>query len=82
MVLYRVLDRLKIDLDERLGEARLLELGEIEELARAAGAAYPLKRSRKSRRGLSPLHGALAMSGRLPRWRHHGHSLDTGWLGG
>lgn len=34
MVLYRVLDRLKIDLDERLGEARLLELGEIEELAR------------------------------------------------
>jgi integrase len=34
MVLYRVLDRLKIDLDERLGEARLLELGEIEELVR------------------------------------------------
>jgi integrase len=34
MVLYRVFDRLKIDLDERLGEARLLELGEIEELVR------------------------------------------------
>jgi integrase len=34
MVLYLVLGRLKIDLDERLGQARLLELGEIEELVR------------------------------------------------
>jgi len=34
MVLYLVLERLKIDLDQRLGEGRLLELGEIEELVR------------------------------------------------
>ncbi len=34
MVLCLVLDRLNIDLDQRLGEGRLLELGDIEELVR------------------------------------------------
>jgi integrase len=34
MVLCLVLDRLEIDLDQRLGEGRLLELGDIEELVR------------------------------------------------
>jgi integrase len=36
MVLYLVLDRLKVDLNSRLNDHRFLELGEVEELARSA----------------------------------------------